>query len=60
VLSWLACRIRSRAELELKLIALRHQVAVLQVVNVRAVYGELLISSEDGEVAETCPSVVEH
>jgi hypothetical protein len=29
VFSWLACRIRSRAELELELIALRHQVAVL-------------------------------
>jgi len=29
LLSWLACRIRSRAELELELIALRHQVAVL-------------------------------
>jgi hypothetical protein len=27
--SWLACRICSRAELELELIALRHQVAVL-------------------------------
>jgi hypothetical protein len=27
--SWLACRVRSRAELELELIALRHQVAVL-------------------------------
>jgi len=27
--SWLACRFRSRAELELELIALRHQVAVL-------------------------------
>jgi putative transposase len=26
---WLACRIRSRAELELELVALRHQVAVL-------------------------------
>ncbi len=30
LLSWLACRIRSRAELELELIALRHQVAVLR------------------------------
>jgi hypothetical protein len=29
VFSWLVCRIRSRAELELELIALRHQVAVL-------------------------------
>jgi hypothetical protein len=29
LLSWLACRIRSRAELELELIALSHQVAVL-------------------------------
>ena len=29
VFSWLACRIRSRAELELELLALRHQVAVL-------------------------------
>jgi hypothetical protein len=29
VLSWLACRIRRRAELELELIALRHQVVVL-------------------------------
>ena len=29
MLSWLACRIRSRAELELELVALRHQVAVL-------------------------------
>src|SRR5215469_4221230 len=27
--TWLACRFRSRAELELELIALRHQVAVL-------------------------------
>ncbi len=27
--SWLACRFRSRAELELELIALRHQVAIL-------------------------------
>ena len=30
VFSWLACRIHSRAELELELIALRHQVAVLR------------------------------
>ena len=29
VFSWLACRLRSRAELELELIALRHQVAIL-------------------------------
>ena len=29
LLSWLACRFRGRAELELELIALRHQVAVL-------------------------------
>src|SRR5215471_2792548 len=29
VFSWLACRFRSRAELELELIALHHQVAVL-------------------------------
>ena len=29
LLSWLACRFRSRAELELELIALRYQVAVL-------------------------------
>ena len=29
LLYWLACRFRSRAELELELIALRHQVAVL-------------------------------
>ena len=27
--SWLACRFRSRAELELEVIALRHQLAVL-------------------------------
>src|ERR1700732_2674901 len=29
LLSWLACRFRSRAELELEVIALRHQLAVL-------------------------------
>ena len=29
VFSWLGCRVRSRAELELELIALRHQLAVL-------------------------------
>ena len=29
VFSWLGCRVRRRAELELELIALRHQVAVL-------------------------------
>ena len=29
LLSWLACRFRSRADLELKVIALRHQLAVL-------------------------------
>lgn len=28
--SWLACRFRSRAELELEVIALRHQLAVLR------------------------------
>ena len=29
IFSWLACRFRSRVELELEVIALRHQVAVL-------------------------------
>ena len=57
VFSWLACRIRSRAELELELIALRHQVAVLN--RRRAVCGELLILAEDHSVAETCTSVGE-
>jgi len=28
--SWLACRFRSRTEIELELIALRHQVAILR------------------------------
>ena len=28
--SWLACRLRSRAQLELEVIALRHQLAVLR------------------------------
>jgi hypothetical protein len=28
--SWLACRVRGRAELELEVIALRHQLAVLR------------------------------
>jgi putative transposase len=30
LLSWLACRFRSRAELELEVVALRHQLAVLR------------------------------
>jgi putative transposase len=41
--SWLACRFRSRAELELELIALRHQVAVLH----RQQRGRLRLSSVD-------------
>jgi len=47
--SWLACRFHSRAELELELIALRHQIAILN--RQRPVYGELLIFKQNRQFA---------
>src|SRR5215469_115300 len=41
--SWLSCRLRSRAELEIELIALRHQIAILN----RQRHGRLRVRSID-------------
>ena len=46
LLYWLACQIRSRAELELELIALHHQVAILD----RQRHGRLRLCSVDRQV----------